>query len=139
MLFPNFKVMPSLRYEVKYKTARSGGKGGQNVNKVETMVEVYWHVQNSLLYFEEEKDLIKQKLASKMNTEGFLMVKSQKERSQLANKQDALQKLETLVTKALLVQKKRRPTRVSKAAKQKRLDTKQRNAGIKEMRKKPLL
>ncbi len=139
MLFPNFKVMPSLRYEVKYKTARSGGKGGQNVNKVETMAEVYWHVYNSELYTEDEKNLITEKLANKINAEGFLIVKSQKERSQLANKQDALQKMEDLVTKALHVPKKRKPTRVSKAAKQKRLDTKQRNSGIKEMRKKPIL
>ncbi len=131
--------MPVIKYEVKYKTARSGGKGGQNVNKVETMVEAYWHVENSAEYSPEEKQRIIEKLVTKINTEGFLVVKSQKERSQLANKEDALKKMEAFIEKALHVPKKRKPTRVSKAAKERRLQGKQKKAEVKEQRRKPVM
>ena len=130
-------MMPDIKYEIKYKTARSGGKGGQNVNKVETMVEGYWDVEGSQFFSEEEKIRLLNKLANKINADGKLLVKSQEERSQLANKEIVQRKMNDLVAKALLVPKKRRPTKPSLGSKLKRLETKKKASFIKQNRQKP--
>jgi ribosome-associated protein len=128
--------MTDISGEITFKSARSGGKGGQNVNKVETMVEGYWHVQGSALFNAEQKQLITEKLVNKINAGGFLLVKSQTERSQLGNKQQVIAKMNLIVNKALVVPRKRKATKVPKAIKEKRLEHKKQKSQVKEGRRK---
>ncbi len=101
------------------------------------MVEGYWHVNNSGLFTDEEKELIAKKLEKNINSEGFFLVKSQEERTQIGNKAIVLQKMNERVNKALIVPKKRKPSKPSLASKLKRLEGKKKNATIKQFRKKP--
>ena len=107
------------------------------MNKVETMVEALWHVAGSRFFTDEEKELIQAKLEKKINKEGQLAVRSSEARSQIENKAIAQNKMEALVAKSLIVPKKRKPTRISKAAKEKRLESKKKDSLKKEMRKLP--
>lgn len=123
--------------EIWFRTSRSGGSGGQNVNKVETSVEALWVPAASRFYTDEEKTLIAEKLAARINDEGVLVVKCTEARTQLENKEKAVAKMHTIVARSLVVPKKRKPTTIPRAIKEKRLNDKKIAAQKKEMRRKP--
>jgi ribosome-associated protein len=125
-----------LQKEVFYKTSRSGGIGGQNVNKVSTKVELLFEVNNSSLFSEEEKVLLNEKLQSRFNKDGYVQVICDEERSQYLNKEIALERLIVLLTNALHKLKLRKASKVSKAAKQARLGNKKLQSAKKADRKK---
>ncbi|WP_415328894.1 alternative ribosome rescue aminoacyl-tRNA hydrolase ArfB [Chryseobacterium sp. MMS23-Vi53] len=127
--------MKDFTKELNFKTSRSSGAGGQNVNKVETSVTVLWKVEDSEFFDEDQKVLIQNKLKNKINAEGFLFLTVSESRTQLANKKKAIEKILEIVDKSLFIHKKRVATKPSKGQKQKRLDNKKKLSDKKENRK----
>lgn len=127
--------MKNFTTELSYKTSRSSGSGGQNVNKVETSVTVLWKVEDSQFFSEKEKILIQNKLKNRINSEGILQLTVSESRTQLQNKKIATEKILELVNISLIVPKKRLKTEPSKAKVQKRLDSKKKLSDKKENRK----
>jgi ribosome-associated protein len=121
--------------EFIFSTSRSSGPGGQNVNKVSTKVELRYNIKQSLLFTQEEKEIIYQKLKNKITKTGELVLVSQSERTQLMNKIVVIEKFFDLISRALTKQKKRKSTRPTLTSKIKRLESKRTRGQIKKLRK----
>jgi ribosome-associated protein len=128
--------IPDLSSEFQFLTSRSSGPGGQNVNKVNSKVELRFDIKNSSLLTDDQKNILLVKLATKISSEGILSVISQRDRSQLSNKEDAIEKLYLLIAKALKPVKPRKNTRPTKGSVERRLTTKRIKAEIKQNRQK---
>lgn len=124
-------------HEIYFQASRSGGPGGQHVNRRATRVEACWNVRESPSLTEEERARILEKLASRIGKDGVLRVVAEDERSQYRNKELAKQRLRDLVVEALRVPKRRKKTRPPKSAAEKRLAEKSRRARLKQLRKPP--
>ena len=121
--------------EFTFKSSRSGGKGGQNVNKVETKIELNFDVGNSSILNDLEKNKILLKLKNRIDKNGILQIVSQTERSQLLNKQIVQKKFYEFIEKALKVEKIRKKTKPTKSSEEKRIESKKIISGKKVMRK----
>ena len=131
-------VQPNLfipERELIITTSRSGGAGGQHVNKTDTQIQLKWHIATSNAITDEQKERLLKKLQTKMTDDGFVMVKSNETRSQLQNKKLAYQQLAYIIKQALIVPKKRIKTKVSQATREKRLHTKKIRSEIKRLRR----
>ncbi len=121
--------------ELIYSSSRSSGPGGQNVNKVNTRIELRFNLTGSALLNEEEKQKIQSVLGNRINRDGFLIFVSQSERSQLGNKKKVTERFYNMLQKALLPVKKRKPTRPTKASKERRIESKKLQSRKKALRK----
>ena len=134
---PEDLITRKFENEFVFSASRSGGPGGQNVNKVSTKIELRFNILLSSGFSVEEKEIISRKLKNKINKEGELLIVSQSERTQLLNKQVVMKKFYILVSKALTVPKYRRATKPTFTSKLKRLDEKKNRGSIKKMRNNP--
>ena len=121
--------------ELIYSSSRSSGPGGQNVNKVNTRIELRYNITGSSLLNDEEKARIQSALVNRINKEGFLILVSQTERSQIANKKKVTERFYKLLQKALMPVKKRKPTRPTLASKERRIESKKLLSRKKALRK----
>ena len=126
-----------IRTELNFKAVRSSGAGGQNVNKVSSKVVLSFDLPNSSSLSEEEKELIQEKLNSKLTTEGVLILNCDEDRSQLKNKEIVTKRFLKLIQNALVIPKKRKPTKIPRSVIEKRIKEKRTTSEIKQNRKKP--
>jgi ribosome-associated protein len=125
--------------ELYFKAVRSSGAGGQNVNKVSSKVVLTFDLNNSMALNEDQKILISKKWTTKLTSENILILNCDEDRSQLKNKTIIVKRFLDLITKALIVPKKRKATKIPRAAIEKRIKTKRNLSEIKQNRRKPEL
>lgn len=122
--------------ELSYTASQSGGPGGQNVNKVNTKITLRFDIGNSTLLNEDEKQRLRDKLSNKISNDDILIITAESERTQLKNKEEATRKFYSLLKQAFTKKKKRKATKPTKAAKQKRLKEKRIQSEKKQLRQK---
>ncbi len=132
IIINNYTAIPSS--EISFRFSRSGGPGGQNVNKLETKVELLFDVANSAGLTEEQKQRILTREKNRIDSEGILSVTAQESRSQSANREAAVEKFIAILAGALAKRKKRIRTRASKASREKRIEGKKRRGRTKQTR-----
>jgi ribosome-associated protein len=125
-------------HELQITTSRSGGAGGQHVNKTETRITVRWNVKSSTAITEEQRQYLLERLESQLTSEGDILVHNSESRSQQQNKKNALNNLAAIIRNGLHKPKKRVATKISKALKEARLKSKAHRSKIKEMRTKKI-
>ena len=125
-------------HELEITASRSGGAGGQHVNKTDTKITVRWNINNSSALTDEQKQRVVAKLQSRITQDGDLIVHNSESRSQQQNKKNALNALAAIIRNALHIEKKRIATKVSKALKEARLKSKAHRSSVKQMRSKKI-
>jgi ribosome-associated protein len=138
MMLPD-SIKEKLLAEVQFSASRSGGPGGQNVNKVNTKIELRFSVQESEVFDEDQKQLILLKLKNRINNQGELLVTSSAERTQWRNKEKATRKFFELIEKSLTKTRKRKKTQPTLASQLKRIENKKKRGQKKQLRKSPEL
>ncbi len=131
-------TISDFKREVEVITSRSGGPGGQHVNKVETKVMLRWNIGESAMLSNTEKDLIRTALKAKITKNDELIISAESKRSQIGNKELAFKKLDRILVNAFKKKKKRLPTKPTKTASKKRLNEKRIQGEKKELRKRIL-
>lgn len=126
------------RGELEIRASRSSGAGGQHVNKTSSRIEISWNIANSRAITEEQRDRLLEKLASRLSDDGAIRTVASDTRSQLRNREAAERRLADAIAKALVVPKKRKPTRRPRAADEARLTEKKKHSERKRERKRPI-
>lgn len=136
LFIKNNIIIPDIELEIT--TSRAGGPGGQHVNKTDSRITVRWNIKTTTVLTDGQKERILEKLSSRITEDGDLIIHNSESRSQGQNKKNALNNLAAIVRNGLHVDKKRIPTKIPKALKEARLQSKAHRSSTKKMRSKPI-